>query len=299
MPNSRRAPQRPRRTTDVDLHAHTTASDGALGPLALVELARARGLRTIAVTDHDSTESVEECRRLGSTLGVGVIAGVELTATHGDQDIHVLGYYVDVGSPLWQGFLREQRRRREERAESIVTKLASLGASIDMERVRQEAGTGAIGRPHIARALVAAGHVQSPSEAFARWLGRDKVAYISRATPTAEDAVRLVGRFGGVAAIAHPAGLFGLEALVGRLADAGLAGLECYYSGYRAGVTSALVTLARRYGLVPTGGSDFHDERTRGQRQLGGVYVPPETPSLLLARTRTGTLVAPPARATA
>lgn len=279
-------PRRPQSRAEVDLHTHTAASDGLLGPAAIVELARARGLRTIAVTDHDSTESVEACQRAGSALGVDVIAGVELSALDGDRDVHVLGYYVDFRSPAWQEILREQRRNREERAERIVERLAALGAPVEMARVRREAGAGAIGRPHIARALVSAGHVQSSSEAFARWLGRDKEAYVARATLTAEDAVSLIGRFGGVAAIAHPAALLDLESLVARLAAVGLAGLECYYSQYGPSVTSALAALARRHRLVPTGGSDFHGEETRSSRRLGAVYVPPETPALLLARAR-------------
>lgn len=279
---------KPRPRSGVDLHTHTTASDGLLGPTALVELAGFRGVRTIAVTDHDSTEGVAEATRTGLSLGVEVIAGVELCARHADQDVHILAYHVDACSPAWQQALLQHRRRREDRAARIVETLANLGVPVGMDLVRQQAGAGAIGRPHIARALVAAGHARSSSEAFARWLGRDKEAFFSVASLSAEETVSLVGDLGGVAAIAHPAGLFDLDDLVARLASLGLGGMECYYSHYRAGVTSALVALARRHRLVATGGSDFHGEEVHGPRQLGGVYVPPDVPAELRARVRRG-----------
>ena len=286
MPSSRRRPQTARLRGEVDLHTHTTASDGLLEPAALVAHARARGLRTIAVTDHDSIEGVAEAQRAGASMGIDVIAGTELSAKHEDQEVHVLVYYLDPTSHAWRQALLDQRRRREARAERIVERLERLGAPIDMERVRELAGAGAIGRPHIARALVARGHARSASEAFARWLGTDKEAFVSVASLSADDAVALVRDLGGAAAIAHPAGLFDLNNLVARLSSLGLAGLECYYSQYRAGVRSALVSLAGRNHLVATGGSDFHGGDVSGPRQLGAVSVPADVPKELLARAR-------------
>lgn len=284
-------------TSLVDLHTHTTASDGALAPAALVALAAERGLRYLAVTDHDTVAGIEAALAAGERLGVAVIPGVELGTDLPHAEVHVLGYFVDPRDPAFNEQLALMRDSRVGRARAMVKKLAALGIPIRFERVREIAGEGAVGRPHVARALVEAGYVASVAEAFDRYLGRNGPAYAERYKLTPVEAVRTIRRAGGLPGLAHPAlpgpdgqlvEGFDVDALLDELVPAGLAAIECYYAGYPPELTERLLGYARRYGLVPTGGSDFHGGGVHEGAELGGVAVPLTSVEHLLALRRPG-----------
>jgi predicted metal-dependent phosphoesterase TrpH len=247
----------------LDLHAHTLASDGDLTPTALVGLAHAAGVHTLAVTDHDTMAGVPEAVEAGRRLGVTVVPGVELSVRVPTGSLHLLGYFpTEAPRPLLDR-LEELVRRRAGRAQRILDRLAELGIHLRMEDVAALAA-GPIGRPHIASALVAAGHCASRQEAFDRWLADGQPAHLPADGLGDTEAVRLVAESGGAPVLAHPASLNlsprALESLVQRLAAAGLRGLEAYRPDHLPDRVQAYRDLARRHGLVATGGSDFHRE---------------------------------------
>jgi predicted metal-dependent phosphoesterase TrpH len=255
----------------ADLHMHTTASDGTYTPEALVRAAKAKGLAAIAITDHDVTDGVEEGMRFGADIGLEVLAGVEINTDHGDTEIHVLGYAMDLSNPQMVETMDWLREGRMERARKMVEKLNALGYPLSWERVLEIAGPGAIGRPHIADALVEAGHVVSRKDAFARFLGNDGPAYAARARFDATDAIRLIRGAGGVPVVAHPAKIHD-DSLIPGLVGAGLGGLEAYHSEHTPEQAEHYVRLANDLGLLWTGGSDFHGSME--SRPLAGVTVP-------------------------
>lgn len=266
----------------IDLHCHTTASDGKYTPTQLVQMAAEMDLRTIAVCDHDSTEGLVEAQTAGAMLGVEVIPSVELSCDVDDGELHMLGYYPDFGDAGFQAELARLRDGRIGRAAGMVRKLTELGYPISFERVRQLAGDGAIGRPHVAQALIEAGHVRNKGEAFDKLIGRNGPAYVERAKLTPADACRLIRGVGGLPVFAHPFIILAdgrtleplpVDASLPELVEAGLAGIETYYPSYTPGHIERLLRLARRYGLVVTGGSDFHGEGSAGA-PLGSIYVP-------------------------
>jgi predicted metal-dependent phosphoesterase TrpH len=272
----------------IDLHAHTNASDGLLSPAALVDLAVERGLTALAITDHDSTEGVAPA--LAHARGLTVVPGVEMSSDVPGGECHILGYFVPAGPGSFQDMLRAFRIGRVSRAEEMVKRLTAAGAPISWQRVQEIAGEGAIARPHVAQALIEAGHATSTSDAFDRWIGSGRPGYVPRVKLTPVDAVRAIVEAGGAAAIAHPvlgawtdATLAGVEQRVVELREAGLAGIETYYTGYPAALVQALESLADRHGLVCTGGSDFHGPG-RGHGELGTVAVPDEVVDQLRQR---------------
>lgn len=275
--------QTPLRQHTVDLHAHTTASDGLVSPSQLVDMARQQGLRVLAVTDHDTTNGVDEALH-AATAALTIVPGVEINTNVDGRETHVLGYYIEHHDPSLQRFLSEQRNGRDVRAERMIERLGDHNIHLDLMAIRTQAAGAALGRPHVARALVAAGHARSVQDAFDQWLGIGRPAYAARPNFTPEEAVAVIRKAGGVAVLAHPASMLELETRVSRLVDVGLAGIECYYPGYSTSVTAALVAVARRYGLVPTGGTDFHGTDMKHGRALGAVFVPVETPDHLKRR---------------
>jgi predicted metal-dependent phosphoesterase TrpH len=271
----------------VDLHLHTTASDGSLSPAALVALARQRGLRYIAVTDHDSTEGVDEALRAARGTSLQVLSGVELNTDVPAGELHVLGYYLDHHDPALQARLSRLRASRLGRGEGMVRRLRDLGLDVSWDRVREIAGAsqgGAVGRPHVARALLEKGYVQSVREAFERYIGNDGPAYVPREKLEPVEAVAIILGAGGLPALAHPFELPDSDTLLPALVGAGLVGLECYYGTYPPEVVEGLVRQARALGLVPTGGSDFHGQDILPQFVLGGTPVPLEVVAELQAR---------------
>jgi predicted metal-dependent phosphoesterase TrpH len=272
----------------VDLHLHTTASDGSLAPAALVGLAVERGLRVIAITDHDSTEGVEAALAAAADR-LEVIPGVEINTDVPAGELHVLGYLLDHHDRELQERLSRQRAGRLGRGEGMVRRLRDFGMDVSWERVQEIAGVaagGAVGRPHVARALVERGYVASVAEAFQKWIGNDGPAYVAREKLDPQEAVRMVRRAGGLAALAHPAEVPDLEGFLTPLVAAGLGGLECYYGSYPADVVQRLLAVARAFDLVPTGGSDFHGLDVIPDAHLGATPVPLTVVDDLKARWR-------------
>jgi predicted metal-dependent phosphoesterase TrpH len=259
----------------IDLHMHTTASDGRLTPAELMERVVQAGLTTVAVTDHDTTQSIDEMTRLGELRGVRVVPGIEITAVHEARDVHMLAYFIRHHDEALGRFLESQQGLRMERVRDIGQRLAAQGVPIDVEallaRARAKPGT-SIGRPWLARALVRAGHVASVAEAFDFWLGQGQPAYVPRSGPSPFRVVELVHASGGVASFAHP-GVTKKDQLLAPLAEAGLDAIEIYHSDHSAEVRHHYRTLARSLGVATTGGSDFHGfGETRGT--LGLVHLP-------------------------
>jgi predicted metal-dependent phosphoesterase TrpH len=268
--------------SSVDLHCHSTASDGLLTPAGLVTYASERGVSTIGLTDHDSTNGVASAMAIGAELGVSVIPGVELSSEIEGLQAHILGYFIDPTSTSLQREFEWMNRSRRERVGRIVQNLVAAGIPIDLETVMAEAGDGTVGRPHVARVLVANGYAESVSDAFARYLTRGKPGYAISEKITPEGAIQSINRAGGVAVLAHPWSTKDPQGAVKRLAPAGLSGLECYYGEYSTPVRDDLARLAKEYGLIPTGGSDFHGPGVKSV-DLGGVVVPPESVDALRA----------------
>lgn len=259
----------------VDLHTHSTASDGLYPPGTLVALARDAGLRVIGLVDHDTTAGLATAMAAGERLGVTVIPGIEINTDLPGQraEAHMLGYFIDFEQPEFQRSLSVLREARALRGQRMVQRLRDLGLDVTWERVR-ELADGAVGRPHVARALLEKGYVTSVSDAFDRYIGPGRPAYIPRYKLAPQDAVRLIRSVLGVPALAHPAYITGLEdELVPSLVAAGLQGLECYYGQYDAATVERLLAVADTRGLIPTGGSDYHGPNMH-PTTLGGRYVP-------------------------
>jgi predicted metal-dependent phosphoesterase TrpH len=284
----------------IDLHAHTTASDGVLAPAELINLALERGLTVLGITDHDSTDGILPAHEAARGTGLSVVPGVELNTDVPRGEVHVLGYFVQLDLAHFQDRLAELRRGRFERGRRMVERLAEAGAPVSWPRVQQIAGEGAIGRPHVAQALIEAGHVATTQEAFDRYIGQGRPAYVERVRFGPEDAVRAVISAGGAPVLAHPvlnaavmagepepmrAALEALEPRLDALQAAGLRGLEVYYGGYAPGLVEALEEVADRRGLIRTGGSDFHGG-ARVKAELGGVALPPAVAEVVVDQLR-------------
>ena len=260
----------------VDLHLHTTASDGRLSPTELVNLLGERGLRIAAITDHDSTEGLTEAYEAKARFPhLSLIPGIELSTEAGDSEIHVLGYFLNWQDQEFQQVLSGFRKGRVGRGQAMVERLGELGLPVEWERVLHFAGDGAVGRPHIALAMVERGYVPGVREAFDLYLGRDGPAYVDRQKLSPEDAVGIIRGVGGAAVLAHPSYVNNLEGHLSRMKQAGLAGMEVYYSNYSPTLVKQLRETARSFDLLPCGGSDYHalgqDDET-----LPGVAGPSE-----------------------
>ena len=246
-------------SSEVDLHLHTIASDGRLTPTDLVLLAARQGLKTIALTDHDTTDGLPEAYVAARGVpGLRIIPGIELSADVPGDEVHVLGYFINPDDPELQDDLTRFREGRVGRARAMVDKLGELGVQVDWERVQHFAGDGAVGRPHIALAMVEAGHCNEPKDAFPEYLGRNGLAYVERVKLTPAEAVDMIRRAGGVAVLAHPAYMNDMEMGIANLAGIGLSGIEVHYAKYRDDTIRQLARLAREYELIPCGGSDYH-----------------------------------------
>jgi 3',5'-nucleoside bisphosphate phosphatase len=258
----------------IDLHLHTTASDGAFSPAQIVQMALAAGLRAVAITDHDTMDGVDEAQAAAAGTGLAVIPGVEMSSDLPQGEAHILGYFLDAHNPDLVRLLATLRKARWDRAQRMVEKLGALGVPVSWDRVAAIANGGAVGRPHVARALIEAGHVSSVQDAFALYIGREGPAYVDRYKLTPEEVTRTVLQWGGLPLLAHPSFVVDLMALLPRLVSAGLVGMEAYYTGYSPEVTASLLRLARDNGLVGTGGSDFHGKSVVAGAVLGSVGVP-------------------------
>ncbi len=259
-------------TPGIDLHTHTTASDGALPPEDLVALAVACGIAVLGITDHDTTDGLEPARAAAARERLTLVPGVEISTHHPAGELHILGYGIPSDDQELEALLARSRKSRVERAKRMLGLLANLGMPIGWDRVRALAGEGTVGRPHIAAALQEAGHVRSVQEAFERYLGNGRPAYVPREKIGPCEAIAAIHRAGAVAVLAHPAEHLSVTS---ELVECGLDGLEAYYTGYSPEVTASIVQLANTHGLFCTGGSDFHGETVIPENVLGGVEVPP------------------------
>ena len=257
----------------VDLHMHSTASDGALAPEDVVAAAHAEGLDVVALTDHDTVAGVPAARAAGERLGVRVVTGVELSASYGEEEIHLLGLHLERLDVI-EAELVNFRGQRVARAEQMVEKLNALGVPVTMDAVLGAAAGGAVGRPHVARAVITGGWARDNREAFDRYLGNGRPAYVGKPRLEVADAVAMVHAAGGIILYAHP-GPAGRRERVETLARAGLDGLEVRHPSHSSEDIARLGALVDFFGMVPTGGSDWHGA-AEGPRTIGGMRVPYE-----------------------
>jgi predicted metal-dependent phosphoesterase TrpH len=260
----------------VDLHLHTTASDGACAPATLVQRAWMSGLRTIAVTDHDTTAGLPEASRAASSYGVRIVAGIEITSVVGGRDIHLLAYFFDPEHASLQAFLRGQRADRVARAREIGRRLAELGKVVDLEPLLERAASVpgfSIGRPAIAQALVEAGHAADRNGAFEALIGDGRPACVPRTGASPSEVAALVHRAGGVVSLAHPVLLRDQSEVAGIAAA--LDAIEAHHSEHDPSDTRRYREIASGLGIGVSGGSDFHGE-TRGSRAVLGLVTLPE-----------------------
>ena len=261
----------------IDLHVHSNASDGKYSPAQLVQLAARNGLTLLAITDHDTVGAVAAAQAEAQGFcALKVIPGVEISSHAPGNEVHILGYFVDTSNADFLQQLAAQSESRMDRACAIVEKLHTLGLKISLERVKQLAGDGSIGRPHIAQALMEKGYVSSFQEVFERYLGQGCPAYVERIKITPEEAVMLILRSGGLPVLAHPTTISNAEELIAHLCTIGLVGMECYYKDYSNRQRCEMADLARYYGLIATGGSDFHGIDEATEVMLGEAKVPAE-----------------------
>lgn len=276
----------------IDLHSHTTASDGSLTPRELVARAASRRVSALAVTDHDTLDGLEEAIAAGREFGVEIVPGLEISAEYSPGTMHILGYYISLDSSDLCEQLTSLRRARDERNPRIIGKLRALGIDITLEEVEQASGGKVVGRPHFARVMVEKGFVASAQEAFDRYLSKGAPAYVDKARLAPQAAIEAITRAGGVAVLAHPYQLKTrsaeeLDKVIASLKEAGLDGMEVIYSRHSAAQIEDYRRLAARYGLMITGGSDFHGV-TKPDIEigigLGNLSVPDELLDSVKAR---------------
>ncbi|MDP2718625.1 MAG: PHP domain-containing protein [Dehalococcoidia bacterium] len=271
----------------VDLHMHSNASDGRYSPAELVSLAVKAGLTVMALTDHDSTEGVARAlEEAGKYPRLKLIPGVEIGTDVPHGEVHVLGYFIDYEDKELKEKLADMRNSRGHRATRMIAKLYNLGMDIEWRRVLELAGDGSVGRPHVALAMVEKGYVGSFKEAFDKYIGREGPAYAERDKMTPEEAVELIIKAGGIAVLAHPYTVSGLEKMLAEMKKAGLAGVEVYSPGATPDEVKKFHRLAKGLGLLITGGSDFHGLDTGSDVPLGQFHVPDECAEALLAREK-------------
>jgi 3',5'-nucleoside bisphosphate phosphatase len=270
----------------IDLHMHTTASDGTSTPEDLVARVHRAGITVFSVTDHDTMASVAKATALAAEHGVTCVPGIEITSVQDGHDVHMLGYFLDAGSVELDALLARIRALRVERAEEISSRLAAAGAPIDVDALIGGAhpqSSKSIARPQIARALIAAGHVATVSEAFDRYLSEGCCAYVPHRGPSPQEAIRVVGEAGGIASLAHP-GTANRDEIVPALVDAGLAAIEAYHSAHDEAATARYLAMAKAHGVGVSGGSDFHGEGTRRSEFFGVVTLPSDEFDRLASR---------------
>ena len=250
------------RARRIDLHLHTTHSDGSLPPAAVLALAHEANVTALAITDHDITAGLPEAMKAGAEYGIEVIPGIEISSRYLDTELHILGYFLDWQDPLLNERLTQLRASRHQRNPLIVQKLQDLGLAITYDEVQQLAGTESVGRPHIARVLMAKGYVSSAKEAFDRYLANGGPAFVPRDLPEPTTVIQWIREAQGVPVLAHPTWVpatgAALVTLCEELKAAGLGGIEAHYSTHKPKQTAEYLQLAQRLDLLVTGGSDFH-----------------------------------------
>ena len=262
----------------VDLHLHTTVSDGRLTPSDLVKYTAEQGLEVIAVSDHDITDGLDEAYATAQEYPhMTIIPAIELSTDVPGDEVHMLGYFIDYEDNEFQAILNKFREGRLDRGELMVGKLAEYGMNIEWERVLEIAGEGSVGRPHVALALVEKGYFKEPKDAFDEYLCNGGLAYIERKKMTPVQGIHMLAKVGGAAVIAHPAQIVGLDDMLGELKEAGLAGIEVFYAGYSPDTISWLYEVSVKHNLVPCGGSDYHALGNTGEQVPGSMGPPMES----------------------
>jgi len=259
----------------IDLHLHTTASDGRCTPPELVDRAVRAGVTVMAVTDHDTMAAVPEVQAAATPCGIEVIAGIEITAIESGRDIHMLGYFIDPDNSNLAEFLATQRARRIARVEALGVRLAQLGLPIDVAPVLMQARAQrghSVGRPQIARAMVAAGHVADTREAFDRWLASGRPAFVERSGAPPAEVIDIVHGARGLVSLAHP-GQTDVDSRISSYAEAGLDAIEVYHPDHDADAVGRYREMASRLKLLATGGSDFHGDADHGY-EPGAIALP-------------------------
>ena len=268
----------------VDLHVHSTASDGRLTPAEVIQEAAERGLVYIALADHDSVDGIAAAKAAAQRLlHLAVIPAIEISTDIPQGEVHILGYFINYTDPQLLAKLDDFKNSRRRRAQAMVAKLDGLGVHIDWQRVLELAGASTIGRPHIAQAMLEKDYVPSFKEAFDEYLGHGKPAYVEREKMLPAEAVAIIVKARGLPVLAHPLTTEDPDGLILELKPAGLVGLEAYYNGYSAEEVESLVALAQKHDLVATGGSDFHGIEPDEETAIGGADVPLEAVERLIA----------------
>lgn len=268
----------------VDLHLHTTASDGKYRPAEVVRRAAGLGLSVIAIADHDSVDGIAPALAAAKSFpGLTVIPCLEVSTDVPRGEVHILGYFIDYTSAELNAALAHFRDSREGRAKGMIDKLSGMGINIEWRRVKEIAGEGSVGRPHIAQAMLEKGYITSFKEAFDKYIAREGPAYVEREKMMPAEAVKLIVRNNGLAVMAHPFTVADVEAMIVELKPAGLVGIEAYYKNYSAEGKSHLLGLAGKYDLIITGGTDYHGLDDTDEVMMGGADVPFEAVESLLA----------------
>ena len=268
----------------VDLHIHTTASDGRLSPEEIVRKSAGLGMNTIALADHDTIDGIAPALEVARDFPqLTVIPCVEISTDTPGGEVHMLGYFIDYRDSVLMAALERFRLSRLTRAQGMIAKLGKLGVDINWQRVREIAGDGSIGRPHIAQAMLEKGYIKSFGEAFTKYIGYGGPAYVERYKMTPEEAVKLVLQAKGLPVLAHPFTVEDSEAMIIRLKSAGLVGIEAYYKDYTADEIRNLVSLAEKYNLITTGGTDYHGLDDGSEVMIGGADVPDDSVERLKA----------------
>ena len=259
----------------IDLHLHTTASDGRCTPCELVDRASRAGVTVMAVTDHDTVAAIPEARLAAGARGIDVIAGIEITAVENGRDVHMLGYFIDPRDPKLEAFLAQQRAQRIARVEALALRLAQLGLPIDIGpllRQAREHGDRSVGRPQVARAMIAAGYVPNTREAFDRWLAADRPAFVPRSGAAPGEVIDVVHAAGGLVSLAHP-GQTDVDSHISAYVEAGLDAIEIYHPDHDSKTVARYRNIASQLKLLATGGSDFHGDSDHGC-EPGAVALP-------------------------
>ena len=260
----------------IDLHTHTAASDGRCSASELVARAAAAGVTVLSVTDHDTSDACEAAGQACAAHGITFVTGIEITAVRDEVDVHVLGYFFDPGAPALRVFLAEQRQRRLDRVGRIIVQLGTLGLHLDADAILRPAVDHpgkSIGRPAVARALVAGGYVNTSNEAFATWLSRGRPGFIPREGASPDSVVAQIHGAGGVASLAHP-GLLRRDEWIAGFASSGLDAIEAYHTNHNEAAAGRYRAIAHRLGLSVSGGSDYHADDSHGSAHPGSVSLP-------------------------
>lgn len=264
----------------ADLHVHSTYSDGLLAPSEILDWGIKKGLRALSITDHDSVSGIPDALSYSRDKNIEVIPGIELSTDYERVEVHILGYFIEYEDPGLNSFLKKLRNSRAERAEKMVKKLNSMGCNISFKDVCQSAGdASSIGRPHVARALVNYGYCKSTEEAFERYIGYGRSAYVERYKLSPFEAVKLIINSRGVPCMAHPGLIINIDKfkLLKKLKDWGLAAVEVYHTRHSSEEVNLFKEISDKLGLIPTGGTDCHGIIVNGEPLLGSVTVPYNT----------------------